>query len=214
MHAGTVSVLCRQCPCKQRGLALLVHSLIFVFMYLLFIPPGYESSIIPEWSCPVLFYSQYGVVPVYRTIQEFSQHKTNNDSIFTDPFYTSNGGFKLVLRVDPNGYGSGKGTHVSVGINLMRGPNDDNLQFPINGIFTVQILNWKEDNHHFEKSIAFDDNTPIECKQQVLTGDGANGLGKNEFISHNELLTNNSRYLDNDRMCLRISYEPLPPQTG
>ena len=159
--------------------------------------------------------SQYRVVPVYRTIQEFSQHKTNNDIIFPDPFYTSNGGYKLTLSVNPNGYGSDKGTHVSVFIYLMRGPNDDNLQFPFNGIFTVQMLNWKEDNHHCEESIEFDDVVSIQYRQQVTTGDrAAEGWGKGGFMSHNELLTSNSRYLDNDRMCFRISYEPLPPQTG
>ena len=185
---------------------------LYVLNLLLFIPPGYEK-IIPEWSYPVLSSLQYGVVPVYRTIQEFSQHKTNNDSIYTDPFYTSNGGYKLMLRVYPNGDGSYKGTRVSVFINLMRGPNDDNLKFPINGIFTVQMLNWKEDNHHCEKSIEFDDALPMECRQ-VLTDDRAEGLGLGDFMSNNELLTSNSRYLDNDRMCFRISYEPFPPQTG
>ena len=119
-----------------------------------------------------------------------------------------------MLCVIPNGYGCYKGAHVSVGICLMRGPNDDNLQFPINGIFTLQMLNWKEDNHHCEKSIAFDDDIPIKHRQQVLTGDRADSWGKGDFMSHNELRTSNSRYLDNDRMCFRISYEPLPPQTG
>ena len=120
-----------------------------------------------------------------------------------------------MLCVFPNGSGSDEGTHVSVYICLMRGPNDDNLQFPINGIFTVQILNWKEDNHHFEqRGVTFGDGMPIEYRQQVLTDDRAKGWGAGDFMSHNELLTSNSRYLVNDRMCFRISYEPLPPQTG
>ena len=64
-------------------------------------------------------YKQYAVIPVYRTIQHFSQHKANDKVLFTDPFYTSKGGYKVTLEVVPNGQGSGKGTHVSVFMHLM-----------------------------------------------------------------------------------------------
>ncbi len=97
----------------------------------------------------------------------------------------------------------------------MRGPNDDNLQFPINGIFTIQLLNWKGDSYHIERSIEFDDGIPIECRQRVITGDrAAMGSGIAGFVSNDQLLSGKGQYLDNDRMCYRISYTPLPPQTG
>ena len=66
------------------------------------------------WCHPELSSLQYAVMPVYRTIQHFSQHKANDKELYTDPFYTSKGGYKVTLRVVPNGQGSGKGTHVSV----------------------------------------------------------------------------------------------------
>ena len=80
-------------------------------------------------------------MPVYRTIQHFSQHKANDEELSTDPFYTSKGGYKVTLRVDPNGERFSKGTHVDVFMCLMKGANDNNLQFPMTGIFTVQVMN-------------------------------------------------------------------------
>ncbi len=49
------------------------------------------------------------------------------------------------LRVDANGDGNGKGTHVSVYICLMRGDNDDNLKWPFKGTIEVSLLNQLED---------------------------------------------------------------------
>ena len=166
------------------------------------------------WCYPELSSLQYGVTPVYRTIQHFSQHKANDKTLFTDPFYTSETGYKVTLRVYPNGNGSSKGTHVSVFMCLMKGANDNNLQFPMTGIFTVQVMNWKGDIQHFERSIQFDDYISVERRERVETGEiRADGLGAH-LMSHNELTSSNKQYLHEDKMCFKILYEPLPPQTG
>ena len=151
-------------------------------------------------------------MPVYRTIQHFSQHKANDEELYTDPFYTSKGGYKVTLQVDPTGQGSSKGTHVSMFMHLMKGANDDNLQFPMTGIFSVQVMNWTGDSQHFERSIAFDDNTPVNYRERVVTGETAVGCGI-QFMSHNELTSSNKQYLHKDKMCFKINFHPLP-QTG
>ena len=119
----------------------------------------------------------------------------------------------MTLCVHPNGEGSSKGTHVDVFMCLMKGANDNNLQFPMTGIFTVQMMNWKGDIQHFEQSIQFDDYTPVQHRERVVTGERADGLGI-QFISHNELTSRNKQYLHEDKMCFKILYEPFPPQTG
>ncbi len=162
------------------------------------------------WCLPAEL--QYGVMPVYRTIQHFSEHRVNDEELFTDSFYTSKGGYKVTLRVYPNGYGSGKGTHVSVFMHLMKGPNDDNLQFPVTGIFIVQVMNWKGDTEHFEEIIVFDDSKPVNYRERVETEEISEGLGV-QFMSHNELMSSNQQYLHEDKMCFKISFDPLP-QTG
>ena len=165
------------------------------------------------WCYPELSSLHYGVIPVYRTIQHFSQHKADDEELFTDPFYTSKGGYKLTLHVDPNGFVSGKGTHVTVFMCLMKGANDDNLQFPMTGIFTVQMMNWKGDNQHCEQFIQFDDYIPVEYSERVVTGERADGWGAH-LMSHNELTSSYKQYLHEDKMCFKILYEPLLPQTG
>ena len=119
----------------------------------------------------------------------------------------------MTLHVYPNGQGSSKGTHVTVGVHLIKGANDNNLQFPMTGIFTVQVMNWKGDIQHFEQSIQFDDYTPVQYRERVVTGESAGGEGL-QFFSNNELTSSNKQYLHEDKMCFKILYEPLPPQTG
>ena len=97
----------------------------------------------------------------------------------------------------------------------MKGENDDNLSFPISGFFTVQLLNWKQNNNHHEKSIEFDDSTPVRCRQRVTSGEIANGWGSGGYLSHAELESSDvdREYLYEDKMCFRIEFEPIL-QTG
>ena len=51
--------------------------------------------------------------PVDIIMDDFEQHKKSNDKWCSPPFYTHLGGYRMCLRVDANGDGSEKGTHVS-----------------------------------------------------------------------------------------------------
>ena len=97
----------------------------------------------------------------------------------------------------------------------MKGENDDNLSFPISGIFTVQLLNWKQNNNHLENSIEFDDSIPVKNRQRVTNGERADGRGKGGYLSHAELESSDvdRKYLYEDKMCFRIEFEPIL-QTG
>ena len=153
-------------------------------------------------------YSILTTPPCTRTLYCYTACKNTNSTWWSQPFYTADNGYKLQLKVYANGEGSGK---VSVYMHLMKGPNDDNLHFPINGIFTVQMLNWNEDHHHIEQSIAFDDSIPIEYRERVTRGEIAVvGRGNPQFISHNDVSSMNVLY--EDMMCFKISYTPI--QTG
>ena len=41
----------------------------------------------------------------------------------------------------------------------MKGENDAMLQWPFKGDVTIQLLNWREDKGHVEKTVHFNDNT-------------------------------------------------------
>ena len=130
--------------------------------------------------------------------------------IDTEPFYTNPDGFKLKLCVYPNGVGKCKTTHVSVAICLMRGKNDHNLQFPFYGVFTVRLLNWKQDSNHIEKTIVFDEATPAKNKNQVNTGDQAEHHYKRKFVSLDAIDSDDELYVHEDRMIFEVQYQPLP----
>ena len=172
-------------------------------------------SLVPEWAYPVLSTLQYEKIPVYRTIQQFRKKKENEAELFTDPFFTAQGGYKITLRVDPNGYGSGKGTHISAYICLMKGENDYHLPFPFSGILTIKLLNWKQDTGHVVKSVAFDEKIPLEFRQRVTTGQRAIGRGYSGFLSHTKLMEESSdhQYLYEDKLCFQILFKPSN-QTG
>ena len=55
-----------------------------------------------------------------------------NAKVHSTSFYTAPFGYKLKLSVKPNGDGSGKNTHLSVFVILMKGEYDGMLLWPFN----------------------------------------------------------------------------------
>ena len=81
-------------------------------------------------------------------IPNFKKHQEDAEShqflsIYSLPFYTSRYGYKMCLRLYPYGDGSGKGTHLSLFIVIMRGEYDDILEWPYRHEVTFQLLNLK-----------------------------------------------------------------------
>ena len=137
----------------------------------------------------------------------FSTHKKSNEIWYSPPFYTSTNGYKLQLRVDANGNGKGKGTHVSLFVCLMKGENDQYLQWPFKGDISIQMLNWREDNQHKEMIIPFNDNADIKYRSKVIEGERGEAWGKQEFIRIADLQYDpkkNSAYLQDDTLCIKI----------
>ena len=79
-------------------------------------------------------------------IANYSQKKqeaktTNIKSIYSPPFFTSQNGYKLCGRVFLMGDGVGKGTHISLFLTIMKGPNDPVLPWPFKEKITFQLVN-------------------------------------------------------------------------
>lgn len=73
----------------------------------------------------------------------------NEEEVFSEAFYSGPEGYKFCLSADMNGYESGEGSHLSVFIHMMKGPNDRILMWPFKGKFTVTLLNQlNNDKHH------------------------------------------------------------------
>ena len=122
---------------------------------------------------------------------------------FSDPVYSHIGGYKMCLTVYANGEGSGKGTHVSVYISLMRGDDDDNLKWPFKGTIKVSLLNQLEDGQHHTSQLWLPDIPKDTCSERVTGKErAAKGCGHHQFISHQDLQTvgKNCQYLKDNTL--------------
>ena len=92
---------------------------------------------------------------ILKLIGYDEQKKKNNWN--SNPFYTHNKGYKMCLNVNTGGYGSGKGTHLSAYLCLMKGSHDDELMWPQRGQFEIKLLNQISDSEHHTVIVNYDD---------------------------------------------------------
>ena len=125
-------------------------------------------------------------------------------SICSECFYSGRGGYQLGLKVYPNKSGS-----VAVYINLMPGPNDDTLQFPMRGQFTITLLNQIEDRNHYIKILDLSERSDDWFNRRFKEEDS--GFGYVKFIPHSSLSFNpdtNTQYLKDCTLYFRVKCEP------
>ena len=144
--------------------------------------------------------------PVEFTMTNYLQLKEADEEWISPPFFTHARGYKMCLKVVFNGYGSGKSTHVSVFVCLMKGKHDNQLQWPFEGDVIIELPNWREDKGHYEKTICFNRATNEFCARITETNTG-HDIGFDRFISHSSLSYNptiNTEYLQDDCLRLRV----------
>ena len=141
-------------------------------------------------------------------MKDFKHAKENKIFWYSPGFYTTHGSYKMCLRVNANGEGDGKGTHVSCYVCLMAGEYDDTLEWPFKGEVTVELLNQLEDKNHMKSTLKFNESTSLEPRQRVVGKQYGLGWGYSKFISHSELSLNsflNRQYLKDDTLYFRVS---------
>ena len=146
------------------------------------------------------------VFPIELMITNFAERKSSNRVWHSPPFYTYTRGYKMCLKVYANGEGDGKGTHVSVYANVMRGAFDGNLKWPFQGRVVLQLCNQLEDKRHCAHTISFNETTDPKAISRVTNGERAeSGWGTQTLIAHNDLnfkQVSNCQYLKDD--CLHF----------
>ena len=121
-------------------------------------------------------------------------------------YYTHIGGYKFCLEV----YFEFKDAKsISIFACLVRGEHDDNLEWPFEGSFTVDLLNQMKNKNHFSKT--FDVNRYTDengtTTSRVIDKEIGVGFG-DDFISYADLSCNsttNTEYLQDDCLRLRVS---------
>ena len=148
------------------------------------------------------------IAPIEFTVVKFEEQMRKNSVWFSPGFYTHYRGYKMCLRVDPNGQGNATGTHVSIFVCMMQGPFDAQLKWPFCGSISVEIVNQFCDSNHHVQIIPFDSNTGVQSAKRVIDKDRASGHGLPYFLPHRLLSYNESRgtqYLRGDYLRVRIS---------
>ena len=129
----------------------------------------------------------------------YTSKKQKNEKFNSTPFYTHPGGYKMCFRVDTNGYGDGKGTHVSVFTELLEGRYDNQLHWPFLGTVTYELLNQLGDDNHHRVVITF-----IAGSNMRISA----SRGYHKFVPHSSLGHNpatNTQYLLDDTLYFRVS---------
>ena len=147
--------------------------------------------------------------PLTVKMTGFQEKKKYDEVWYSDPVYSHFGGYKMCLRVDANGVGDGKGTHVSVYAYLMRGDNDANLKWPFKGTIKVSLLNQLEDGQHHTVHVWLPSHTVGKIAAgRVKVGERAViGLGQPKFIPQEDLVYNvdqNCQYLKDNTLFFRV----------
>ena len=150
------------------------------------------------------------VAPVTFTLCNVTNKIKKNERWFSVPFFAFKEGYKMTLILCMGGYKTGKGTHVSFYVRLLKGPHDDKLEqsghWPLRGRFTIELLNQLNDSDHHSQEADMDNNKCSYCTNRVLTDTIApTGWGSHRFISHKAIFQD-SKYLKNDCADLRVSY--------
>ena len=118
------------------------------------------------------------------------------------------GVYRLCSRVDPNGFGAGKGSHVSVSCTLMKGEHDNVLPWPIEADITVEMLNWTENKNNIRHTISLSHGADGKAASAVLISGvaekyyGAPTLAPHSSLPHNA--TTNKQYLNQGCLLFKI----------
>lgn len=144
-------------------------------------------------------------------IAEFSEilrqakHGRNN-KMDSEPFYTGPYGYKLKLSVNPNGDGSGKNTHLSAFVIVVKGEYDAVLPWPFHQKVSFTLIDQQDSTDERENIVMhFRANTKLENFARP-TAEENPGRGYARFVSHEKLKSR--RYLVDDTLFIVVNVGP------
>ena len=161
------------------------------------------------------------VPPITVAVRCYERLKCNNDAHTSPAFYTHPRGYKMCVKVWPNGVLDGKNGHVSVACHMMRSENDADLKWPFCGNVHLRLVNQGgSDGQHRDHFIRYTHRTPrhlsgrvSQLQQRATATTEAHaertsyGNYLTRFIAHAEL--NNSAagqsYLINDTLVFIVT---------
>ena len=131
-----------------------------------------DDGFLPEPAkriVPYMFtYGNYSRRCTYKPIFMPESTADMTDVWYSRPFYSHPSGYKMCVGVAAQGVltsvSENKGSHLAIGVCLMKGEYDNSLKWPFRGEVTIQLLNHLDDDGgHHEERIVFDGRKPSIC---------------------------------------------------
>ena len=161
-----------------------------------------------QYSPVSLLSDESAEMPMIIMMRDFEQLKCNNERWYSPVFCTHEKGYHFRLRVDVNGW-HGTGDSIAVVVSIVKGDYDDQLQWPFEGVISVQVLNHISNSaHSIVKDFKFSGGG-YECQQVTDEAQPEYGCWCDQFIKHKSLPYNSmikSQYLKNDCLFFLVSY--------
>ena len=121
--------------------------------------------------------------------EKLESEKRTGNATFSDPYIIKN--CKMRLMVYLNGDGARKETHMSVFLQLMKGQNDDPIQWPFGKPITFSLIHQDDRGKCYEKHTKdyLENDEAMEIMQK-LSSDNNRPWGYPDFITLYELQDN------------------------
>ena len=138
-----------------------------------------------------------------------SKLKDEGEPWYSPSYYAFPGGYKMCLKIFAGGCANGEGTHISAYLFLVQSENDGNLEWPMRGIFSIELLNQERDKNHIHGSIYFEETIAKNYNSKVRKGRASSGWGWNKLFKHQDLekesLPPQTEYLKDDTIHFRAT---------
>ena len=145
-------------------------------------------------------------LPVFLKMDDFSYYSTHREPWYSTPFYSEPLGYKLCLCVYASGICSGQFTHLSAYVHLMAGEFDDNQEWPLELMLTIELQNQLADKDHWGTDCEF--RAGSSSSQRVVRGRARRGAGTATLIQLDKLGHNaafsNCQYLRNNQLFFAV----------
>ena len=124
-----------------------------------------------------------------------------NVRIYSDPFYCGECGYKFRMCLNPNGFGQGKKTHLSLFLAIMVGEYDATLQWPFPKKVTLTLIDQQGNlgdrqtvSHTLTKTW---ESRPLKGKEAIW--------GFQTFVAHDKL--QKGAYIVDDTIFFQVKFE-------
>ena len=141
-------------------------------------------------------------LPVEFTMANFEEHKQNKEIWYSPPFYTHPRGYKMCLRVNPDGPSS---ACIAVSVRLMRGEFDHLLKWPFDHSIAFELVNQLQDSGHYRLTATF-----VGARRACRMSDGDRAEeGDGGCVPYDKLnydVANRCEYLKENCLRIRVSH--------